>query len=231
MRPVYRIYPEEIAAKGKGYLVLQSCRADEADELLRQGREELLSLGATELYVTSRAPAAPLEEGRRAGCRLVYVRDMLWMERGLEPPVAGQERLELEPLERSRGGAWLALHNACFFDMPNSATYGPRDLERALSPGHDCGFVRRAGELAGVYELDLTGELPEIEGIALKEDLRGKGLGRALLGAAMERLRGRGCGRCGLLVATDNAPAFSLYRSAGFQAAEVRSRWFQMLAE
>ena len=101
----------------------------------------------------------------------------------------------------------------------------------ALAPGHDCGFVRRAGELAGVYELDLTGELPEIEGIALKEDLRGKGLGRALLGAAMERLRGRGCGRCGLLVATDNAPAFSLYRSAGFQAAEVRSRWFQMLAE
>ena len=133
MRPVYRIYPEEIAAKGKGYLVLQSCRADEADELLRQGREELLSLGATELYVTSRAPAAPLEEGRRAGCRLVYVRDMLWMERGLEPPVAGQERLELEPLERSRGGAWLALHNACFFDMPNSVTYGPRDLERAIA--------------------------------------------------------------------------------------------------
>ena len=86
MKPSYRIYPGEIAAKGKGYLVLQSCRGEEADELLRRGREELLGLGATELYVTSHVPAAPLEEGTRAGCRLVHARDMLWMERGLEPP-------------------------------------------------------------------------------------------------------------------------------------------------
>ena len=230
MKPVYRIYDQEIAAKGKGYLVLQSCRGEEADELLRRGREELLALGATELYVTSRAPAAPLEEGVRAGCRLVHARDMLWMERGLEPPL-GAEGLTLEPLERARGGAWIALHNACFFDMPNSATYGPRDLDRALSPGHDCGFALWQGALAGVYELDLTGEVPEIEGIALKEDLRGRGLGRSLLGAAMARLGERGFARCGLLVATDNAPAFALYRAAGFRVAEVRSRWFRMLAE
>lgn len=230
MKPVYRIYDQEIAAKGKGYLVLQSCRGEEADELLRRGRDELLALGATELYVTSRAPAAPLEEGVRAGCRLVHARDMLWMERGLEPPL-GAEGLTLEPLERARGGAWIALHNACFFDMPNSATYGPRDLDRALSPGHDCGFALWQGALAGVYELDLTGKVPEIEGIALKEDLRGRGLGRSLLGAAMARLGERGFARCGLLVATDNAPAFALYRAAGFRVAEVRSRWFRMLAE
>ena len=198
MKPVYRIYDQEIAAKGKGYLVLQSCRGEEADELLRRGRDELLALGATELYVTSRAPAAPLEEGVRAGCRLVHARDMLWMERGLEPPL-GAEGLTLEPLERARGGAWIALHNACFFDMPNSATYGPRDLDRALSPGHDCGFALWQGALAGVYELDLTGEVPEIEGIALKEDLRGRGLGRALLGTAMARLGERGFARCGLM--------------------------------
>ena len=155
---------------------------------------------------------------------------LLRMERELEPPL-GAGGLALEPLDRARGGAWLALHNACFFDMPNSATYGPRDLDRAMSPGHDCGFVRRGEELAGVYELDLAGETPEIEGIALKEDLRGRGLGRALLGAAMERLGEKGFARCGLLVATDNAPAFSLYHAAGFRAAEVRSRWFRMLAE
>ena len=231
MKPSYRIYPGEIAAKGKGYLVLQSCRGEEADELLRRGREELLGLGATELYVTSHVPAAPLEEGTRAGCRLVHARDMLWMERGLEPPQEPAERLTLEPLDRARGGAWIALHNACFFDMPNSATYGPRDLDRALSPGHDCGFALWQGALAGVYELELTGAAPEIEGIALKEDLRGRGLGRALLRAAMARLEARGFARCGLLVATDNAPAFALYRAAGFRVTEVRSRWFRMLAE
>ena len=120
----------------------------------------LLALGAAELYVTSRAPAAPLEEGPRAGCHLVHARDILWMERELEPPL-GAGGLALEPLDRARGGAWLALHNACFFDMPNSATYGPRDLDRALSTGHDCGFALWRGALAGVYELDLTGALAQ----------------------------------------------------------------------
>ena len=47
----------------------------------------------------------------------------------------------------------------------------------------------------------------------------------------MARLEARGFARCGLLVATDNAPAFSLYRAEGFRVTEVRSRWFQMLAE
>lgn len=83
----------------------------------------------------------------------------------------------------------------------------------------------------GVYELELTQELPVIDGIALHKDFRGKGLGRELLAAVLNELAGRGYQRCRLLVATDNENAFALYRSTGFKAAGVQSQWFQMLAE
>lgn len=229
MESAYQIYAEEITAKGKGYLVIRRCRTGELDELLCRGRQELLSLGATELLVTSRDPGAPLEEGQQGDCRLEFVRDLLELQRDLTELPGHPSRLRLEPLTRERGGAWMALHNECFFEMPNSATYGPADLERALEEGHCCGFAVVDGVTVGVYELDLTQEPPEIEGIALHKDVRGRGFGRELLYGTMELLAGAGYPRCKLLVATDNESAFSLYRRTGFKAAGLQSRWFRML--
>lgn len=229
MEPAYQIYAGEIPAKGKAYLVIRRCRTGELEELLCRGRMELLNLGATELFVTSHDPGAPLEEGQIGDCRLEFARDMLELRRDLTQLPAGASRLALEPLTRERGGAWLALHNECFFEMPNSATYGPADLERALEEGHRCGFAVLDGVTVGVYELDLTQETPEIEGIALHKDLRGRGLGRELLHGAMGLLAGQGCDCCKLLVATDNESAFALYRRSGFKAARIQSRWFRML--
>lgn len=229
MESAYQIYGSEITAKGKGYMVIRRCRTGELEELLCRGRQELLSMGATELFVTSHDPGAPLEERPMGECRLEFVRDMLELQRELTQLPGSPVRLKLEPLTRERGGAWLALHNECFFEMPNSATYGPADLERALEEGHCCGFAVSDGVTVGVYELDLTQELPEIEGIALHKDVRGQGLGRELLYGTMELLAGMGHQRCKLLVATDNESAFSLYRRTGFKAAGIQSRWFRML--
>lgn len=229
MESAYQIFAAEITAKGKGYLVVQHCRTGELEELLNRGRQELLSLGATELLVASRDPGAPLEEGCLGECRLEFVRDILILQRDLSRLPGQPQRLRLEPLTRERGGAWLALHNECFFEMPNSATYGPNDLERALEEGHSCGFAVVNGVTAGVYELDLTQEMPEIEGIALHKDLRRQGLGRELLYGTMALLAGAGYERCKLLVASDNESAFSLYRRTGFKAAGIQSRWFRML--
>lgn len=229
MQSAYQIYAGEITAKGKGYLVIKRCRTGELDELLLRGRQELLSQGATELFVTSRDPGAPLEEGWQGDCRLEFARDMMELQRDLTQLPGRPMRLTLEPLTRGRGGAWLALHNECFFEMPNSATYGPADLDRALEEGHRCGFAVVDGVTAGVYELDLTQEPPEIEGIALRKGVRGRGLGRELLYGVMEVLATAGHTRCKLLVATDNEHAFSLYRRTGFKAAGIQSRWFRML--
>ena len=230
MKPVYQVFAEEIAAKGKGYLALRRCRAEELEELLRRGREKLLGLGASELFVTSTAPEAPLSEGDWDGFTLTHVRDLLWMDRDLTSLPEKDGAVSLVPLVRARGGAWITLHNECFFDMPNSATYGPRDLERALSPEFACGFVQWQDIPVGVYELDLSQDAPVIDGIALHKDFRGKGLGRGLLTAVLSHLADRGYCRCRLLVATDNENAFALYRSMGFRAAGVQSQWFQMLA-
>ncbi len=229
MEPAYQIYAGEIPAKGKAYLVIRRCRAGELEELLCRGRMELLNLGATELFVTSHDPAAPLEEGRVGDCCLEFARDMLELRRDLTQLPERPSRLALEELTRERGGAWLALHNECFFEMPNSATYGSADLERALEEGHRCGFAVLDGVTVGVYELDLTQEVPEIEGIALHKDVRGRGLGRELLCGTMELLAGAGAACCKLLVATDNESAFALYRRTGFKAAQIQSRWFRML--
>lgn len=230
MQPEYELITREIAAKGKGYFLLRRCVPQELGETLSQGRAELLAAGASELYVSSSDPACPLQEGCWEGFRLVQVREILRMERPLAKLPQGSG-LSLEPLTRERAGAWLALHNACFFDMPNSSTYGPRELEEALGEKRRCGFAVAGGVPVGVYELDLTDAVPEIAGIAIHRDFQGKGLGRALLSAAMGELAALGYNRCCLLVATDNVRAFSLYRRAGFQAAAVKSRWFQMIGE
>ena len=229
MKPVYELITREIAAKGTGYLLLRRCAPQELGEMLARGREALLAAGAAELYAASTDPACPLEEGEWEGFRLSHVRDMLRMERFLAEAPPPAEALTLEPLTRARGGAWLALHNACFFHMPNSATYGPKELEEALGAEWRCGFAVADGVPVGVYELGLAGEMPEIAGIAIHPDFQGKGLGRALLCAALAELAVLGYGRCCLLVATDNRRAFSLYRRAGFRAAAVKSRWFQMI--
>lgn len=229
MESAYQIFAGEITAKGKGYLVIQHCRTGELEELVNRGRQELLNQGATELFVASKDPGAPLEEGCLGECRLEFVRDILILQRDLSQLPGQPERLTLEPLTRARGGAWLALHNECFFEMPNSATYGPADLERALEEGHRCGFTLVDGVTVGVYELDLTQDLPEIEGIALHKDARGQGLGRELLYGTMGLLAEEGFQCCKLLVATDNEGAFSLYRRNGFKAAGIQSKWFRML--
>ena len=229
MESAYQIFAAEITAKGKGYLVIQHCRTGELDELLCRGRQELLSLGATELLVTSRDPGAPLEEGWQGDCRLEVVRDLLELQRDLSQLPGQPQRLSLEPLTRDPGGAGLALYNGGFVGNANAASHGRRDLDRALEEGHRCGFAVVNGVRVGVYELDLPQEVPETEGIALQKDARGQGLGRELLWGTMALLAEAGADRCKLLVASDNESAFSLYRRTGFKAAGIKSKWFRML--
>lgn len=58
--------------------------------------------------------------------------------------------------------------------------------------------------------------LLNIHDLAVIPEWRGRGVGRALLGAAEERARGLGCCRLTLEVQDDNARARALYRSFGF---------------
>jgi ribosomal protein S18 acetylase RimI-like enzyme len=55
-----------------------------------------------------------------------------------------------------------------------------------------------------------------LEDLFVDESMRGSGLGRALLEAALERARRRGCARIELYANEANEPALRLYRSVGF---------------
>jgi ribosomal protein S18 acetylase RimI-like enzyme len=64
----------------------------------------------------------------------------------------------------------------------------------------------------------------ELEDLYVREAARGSGLGRLLVEAALERARARGCGRILLDTGEANEPALALYRSFGFDGAEVKLR-------
>lgn len=232
MQPELELITKEIPAKGKGYLILRKCWPDQVCEAVRQGASALLGEGATQIYAASTDPSAPLAGGRGEGYRLEFRHDMLRLERALDGKRPRPEgRLQLEELRREKWGAWLALYNETFFDVPNSATYRQSDLQQVLDDGCRCGFALLDGVPVGVYELALDGGTPEIEGVSLVKDCRGRGLGRELLLSVTELLAAMGHGRACLRVSTANAAAYALYRGLGFVQTDLISHWYEVISE
>jgi ribosomal protein S18 acetylase RimI-like enzyme len=60
-----------------------------------------------------------------------------------------------------------------------------------------------------------------LEDLYVRDDARGRGVGRALAEAVFERARTRGCRRVELDVNTENTPALALYRSLGFETGKT----------
>lgn len=232
MQPELETITREIPAKGKGYIRIRRCWPDQVSGLIRQGARSLLREGATEIYAASTDPAAPLAEGSGEGYRLEFRHDMLRLERPLDDTRPLPEgRLILEPLSREKVGQWLALYNECFFDVPNSATCGRTDLERAQAEGSRCGLAMLDGVPVGVYQLGFQEAAPQIEGLGLCKDFRGRGLGRELLRAIMAMLAAEGFDRVWLTVSTANAQAYGLYQGDGFVQTRLISHWYQVLSE
>lgn len=83
------------------------------------------------------------------------------------------------------------------------------------------------GEVAGYVLLGHRTPLPtnahvlEVHGLAVDPDFTRRGLGRALLAAAVEEARRRGAAKLGLRVFAENEAARALYRSCGFEVVGV----------
>lgn len=216
----------EIPVRGIAYLMLRRCRAEGLEEVLAREVRVLTDLGAREICVASTDPASPLVEGAYGPVRLTHVHDMVELERALDGDrPRPQGGLVPEPLTGALGTRWLALYNEAFAAVPNAATYGQEELAERLARPGSCGFVLEGGEPVGIYELDLGSG--EIEGIGLKQAVRGRGLGRELLLLAMDLLEQSGYDRCWLQVSTANPAACRLYQKNGFTIRNVRSRWFR----
>ncbi len=71
----------------------------------------------------------------------------------------------------------------------------------------------------------------ELGNLAVAEEARGKGTGRSLLTAAMERVRRRGARECFLEVRESNLRAQALYRRFGFEVVGRRRGYYSRPTE
>jgi ribosomal protein S18 acetylase RimI-like enzyme len=111
---------------------------------------------------------------------------------------------------------WSHLHavqprpapGARFFDF----THTPEALLVAEADGRLAGYVR----LALPTSLACNAHVRQIQGLAVHTWARGRGVARALLGAALDEARRQGATRITLRVLGHNDPARRLYESLGF---------------
>jgi ribosomal protein S18 acetylase RimI-like enzyme len=93
-----------------------------------------------------------------------------------------------------------------------SERFGPRDHLVAELGGALVGYIR----LGFPTSLACNSHVRQIQGLAVAEEARGAGVGRALLRAAQDEARRRGARRITLRVLGHNTPARGLYESEGF---------------
>jgi ribosomal protein S18 acetylase RimI-like enzyme len=128
---------------------------------------------------------------------------------------------ELVLLDRS---TWSTLHAVSpppqgpFFDERHL----PEDYLVAETGGRIVGYVR----IGRPTPLASNAHVLQIQGLAIAEAARGRGLGRMLVRAAVEEARERGARRLTLRVLGHNAPARALYESEGFVVEGVQPEEF-----
>jgi GNAT superfamily N-acetyltransferase len=124
-------------------------------------------------------------------------------------------------------------------DVSPSATTNPSFVIRfgghlALRESRTLVAEQLGGRLIGVLDMEFRQRLghprPQawVNDLVVTEDLRGKGIGRALLARAEELARGRGCFRMSLETGRWRADAYSFYVGSGWTDNGI---WFVKLLD
>lgn len=119
---------------------------------------------------------------------------------------------------------WVALNALVFAAHPEQGAIRRNDLaDRQTEPWFSAGdfLVARdlgSGRMIGYNWLKIESGSPvgEIYVVGVHPEAAGRGVGRRLMVAGLDRLRERGCRSADLYVEADSAAAVSLYRSLGF---------------
>jgi ribosomal protein S18 acetylase RimI-like enzyme len=135
------------------------------------------------------------------------------------------------PLGRLDRDSWSTL----FAVKPPDEPYG--DFFTGSSRPEDHLVAELDGRLIGYIKLGhptpllSNAHVRQIQGLAVDAQARGRGVGRALLDAAMEEARRQGALRITLRVLGHNAPARRLYEAAGFVVEGVQPGEFYLAGE
>jgi ribosomal protein S18 acetylase RimI-like enzyme len=105
-----------------------------------------------------------------------------------------------------------------FFDERTA----PEDVLVALDDGEIAGYVK----LGRATPVAASDHVLMVTGLSVAEEFRRRGVGRALLDAAIREATARGARRLTLRVLAPNEPARRLYESAGFVVEGVQRELF-----
>ncbi|EFE69929.1 GNAT family N-acetyltransferase [Streptomyces viridosporus] len=135
------------------------------------------------------------------------------------------DEAELARLDRA---TWSPLHAVTPPPGPHDPFFrehcGPDDHLVAEHEGRPVGYVR----LGFPTRLASNAHVRQIHGLAVAEEARGRGVGRALVRAAVAEARRRGARRLTLRVLGHNTPARALYASEGFVVEGVQPEEFHL---
>ena len=191
---------------------------------------------------TVRVAAQPSGPGARAaaeGSGFTCTRQLLELRRSL--PLDEGATVPVRPFRPGRDdAAWLSVNNRAFAWHPEQGGWDADRLRRELAqPWVDLdGFVvhETDGHLDAfcwtkVHPADADGpERGEIYVVAADPDAQGRGLGRQLVLAGLDRLADAGVGTATLWVEDDNVPALALYERLGFTE-HTRAQIFEHTAD
>jgi len=133
--------------------------------------------------------------------------------------------MEIVDYRPDLAGAFKALNEAWitqFFQLEAKDVEVLADPEgKVIAPGGHIVFVIETGEAVGCCALLAMPDGGfEVAKMAVAEAHKGRGLGRLLMAACVERARAAGAPRLYLETNSSLAPALGLYRSFGFQVIE-----------
>jgi ribosomal protein S18 acetylase RimI-like enzyme len=133
--------------------------------------------------------------------------------------------MEIVDYRPDLAGAFKALNEAWitqFFQLEAKDVEVLADPEgKVIAPGGHIVFVIETGEAVGCCALLAMPDGGfEVAKMAVAEAHKGRGLGRLLMAACVERARAAGASRLYLETNSSLAPALGLYRSFGFQVTQ-----------
>jgi len=123
-------------------------------------------------------------------------------------------------LDRSDAELWVVEEDVTAGEQDVSSSRGAGDPSDPADEGPP------ASSVIAYLVLWFAADEAELADVAVAEDHRGRGLGRLLVGHAVDRARARGAGSLFLEVRASNERALALYRSRGFHVISVRRGYY-----
>ena len=132
------------------------------------------------------------------------------------------EQLTIRPFEPADEAAVIALWARC--DLIRPWNDPQKDIQRKLAAQPDLFLVgARGGAVVASVMAGYDGHRGWLNYLAAAPELRGQGLGRAMVAAAEERLRALGCAKINLQVRRSNADVIAFYERLGYSTDDVLS--------